>query len=249
MKKVFSLMLLFATMLLLLTGCSKDEPDKSKLSQQLYSMYPEETQDIQGTNLSDVIWDSNNEFATTVQNNVITGRYVGNAIVRSTTGNLVFSVNVSPKYHTYTEPSLEWGASKSEIRKIYGAPDSEKDNALFYKTTNTDAPIMIFMFKNDGMYTCGVLCKYSSASQLGNFLAERYVPVDVDYSNYTATMLHCYGKISEPQVDYGVAMQVSSSVGGILVAYTRVNGTNSTRGVDIDYDGAIKSLENAMNQL
>ena len=249
MKKVFSLMLLFATFLVFLPACSDDEPDKSKLSQNIYTMYSEETQDIKGTNLSDVIWDSDNEFAATVKNNVITGRYVGNAIVRSTIGNLVFSVHVSPKYHTYAEPSLQWGASKSEIKAIYGTPDSEDGNVLFYKTTNSNAPIMIFMFKNGGMYTCGVLCKYSIASQLGNFLAERYVPVDVDYSNYTATLLHCYGKISDPQVDYGVAMQVSSSVGGILVAYTRVNGTKSSGNFDIDYDGAIQSLENAMRNL
>jgi len=247
MKKVFSLMLLLATQLTF-TACSGDdvEPDNTKLSQTSYTMYHEDTQNIKGSNVSDIVWSSENEFVATVKNNVITGKYVGKTTVNSATKNLTFSVEVKPKYKTYEEPSLNWGASKSDIKAKYGTPQSEATNSLLYQTSNPNAPIMLYVFENGKMSTCGVVCKVSTAYELGDFLVERYVPVKVDIDNYSATFLHCYGKISNPQVDYGVGMQYNSSIGGILVAYTNLNSSRSRSGDTIDYEAALKSLENAI---
>ncbi len=245
MKKIFSLMLLLAT-LLTFTACSGDEPDNTKLSQTSYIMYHGDKQSVNGSNCSDIVWNSENEFVATVKNNVITGQYVGKTTVNSTTKNLTFSVEVRPKYNTYEEPYLDWGASKSAIKAKYGTPKSEDTNSLLYQTSNSNAPIMLYVFENGEMSTCGVVCKVSTAYELGDFLVERYVPVKVDVDNYSATLLHCYGKISDPQVDYGVAMQYNSSIGGILVAYTHVNSSKSRSGDNIDYEAAFKSLESAI---
>lgn len=245
MKKIFSLMLLLAT-LLTFTACSGDEPDNTKLSQTSYMMYHGDKQSVNGSNCSDIVWSSENEFVATVRNNVITGQYVGKTTVNSTTKNLTFSVEVRPKYNTYEEPYLDWGASKSAIKAKYGTPKSEDTNSLLYQTSNSNAPIMLYVFENGEMSTCGVVCKVSTAYELGDFLVERYVPVKVDVDNYSATLLHCYGKISDPQVDYGVAMQYNSSIGGILVAYTHVNSSKSRSGDNIDYEAAFKSLESAI---
>lgn len=46
MKKVISLMLLFATMLTFTACGGVDEPDNTKLSKTAYSMYREDTQTI-----------------------------------------------------------------------------------------------------------------------------------------------------------------------------------------------------------
>lgn len=247
MKKEFSLMLLLAT-LFTFTACGgdDDEPDNTKLSQTSYTMYHEDTQDIKGSNLSDIVWSSENEFVATVKNNVITGQYVGKTTVKSASKNMTFSVEVKPKYNTYEEPYLDWGASKSAIKAKYGTPKSEDTSSLLYQTSNSNAPIMLYVFENGKMSTCGVVCKVSTAYELGDFLVERYVPVKVDVDNYSATLLHCYGKISDPQVDYGVAMQYNSSIGGILVAYTHVNSSKSRSGDNIDYEAAFKSLESAI---
>ena len=108
---------------------------------------------------------------------------------------------MKPRYNTYEEPYLEWGASKSAIKAKYGTPKSEDTNSLLYQTSNPNAPIMLYVFENGKMATCGVVCKISTAYQLGDFLVERYVPVKVDVDNYSATLLHCYGKISDTKID------------------------------------------------
>lgn len=244
MKKIFSLMLLLAT-IFTFTSCGGDdeEPDNTKLSKTSYALYHEETQGIEGTNISDLAWNSENEFVATVKSGVITGRYVGKTVVE-TTKNLSFTVEVKPRYHTYEEPSLEWGASKATIKAKYGTPYSENATGLIYKTTNSNAPMMTFIFENNKMSNCGVVCKISIASQLADFLLERYVPVKVDTNNYSATLLHCYGKINDPQIDFGVAMQYSSSIGGILVAYTPTTTSSKSRGSDdVDFDRVFNVME------
>lgn len=239
-------MLLFATLLSFTSCGGDDEPDNTKLSQTSYTMYHEDTQEIKGSNLSDIVWSSENEFVATVKNNVITGQYVGKTTIKSTIENMSFSVEVKPKYHTYEEPYLDWGASKSAIKAKCGTPKSEDTNSLLYQTSNSSAPIMLYVFENGKMSTCGVVCKISTAYELGDFLVERYVPVEVDVDTYSATLLHCYGKMSDPQVDYGVAMQYDSSIGGILIAYTHVNNSKSRGADNIDYEAAFQSLKSVI---
>ena len=239
-------MLLLATMLVFTACGSDDEPDNIKLSKTTYSMYHEDAQTIEGTNVADIVWESDNEFVATVKNGTITGQYVGKTSVKSVTKNLTFTVDVKPKYNTYEEPYLEWGASKSTVKAKYGTPKSEDTNSLLYETSNANAPIMLYMFENGKMTTCGVVCKISTAYQLGDFLVERYVPVKVNVDNYSATLLHCSGKINDPQIDYGVAMQYNSSIGGILVAYTSVNNSKSRNTDAIDFSIAFESLESVL---
>lgn len=231
-----------------ITACSGDEdvPDNPNLKKTDYALYHNDTQALEGTNLNQLAWESDNEFVATVKDNTVIGHYVGKAIVKS---NMYYSlsVEVKSKYNTYEEPYIGWGASKAMIKARYGTPESENENSLAYTTSNTNAPIMIFAFEDDKMSSCGVVCKTSIADELGDFLTERYVPINVDTDKYTATLLHCYGKISDPQADYGIAMQYSYSIGGILVAYTKVNSAESRHANSIDFDKALKTLENILN--
>ena len=251
MKKFFSLMLLIATLCTFAAcGGDGDEPDSTKLSQTSYTMYHEATQAVEGSNLSGLEWNSENEFVATVKDNVITGQYVGKTIVKSSTKNLSFSVEIKPKYNMYEEPCMDWGASKSAIIAKYGTPERETSDAILYKTSNVKAPLMVFVFNNGKMTTCGVVCETLSAYELSDFLLERYVPVKVDVDNYTATVLHCYGKISDPQADYGAVMEYSSSIDGILVAYTGLDKTTKAHKIDsINFDAAFKSIENIAKNL
>lgn len=245
MKKLFYTMLLLATILTITACGSDDKPDNAKLSITSYTMYHEDLASIEGTDISDLTWKSENEFVATVKDDEITAQYVGKTTVKSATKGLSFTVEVKPRYHTYEEPFLDWGASISEIKAKYGAPESEDANSLLYKTDNSNAPLLLYIFENGKLYTCGVACKVSVASQLADFLLERYVPVQVDVDNYKATFLHCYGTFSDPQTDYGVAMQYRSSIGGILVVYTGLNTKTKTT-TDNDFSNSFEKLTKAL---
>lgn len=245
MKKIFSLMLLLAT-LFTFTACGgDDDPDAPRLTKTDYTLFPEENQRIQGDNLDGVYWDSENEFVATVKNNMLTGQYVGETVVKSADEDLVLYVEVEPYTTTYEEPYLNWGASKSTIKSKCGTPTTEDTDMLVYQTSNAKAPLVMYSFENGKLDGAAVFCDASAASELADFLTERYVLYDVDSDSGTATLLHCYGKLNDPQVDYVVGMIVESSLGGVLIMYMPVS-TYSNRSVDsIDFEAFAKKFENA----
>lgn len=239
MKKSFLWIAAFGC--LALAGCSKDDGDNARLSNKSYSLYHEDMQLIEGTGISDLTWDSENEFVATVEGNLVSGQFVGKTIVRSTTGTLSFNVEVKPRYHLYDDPCLDFGASKEEIKTKLGVPKSEDDTSLAYETGNPKAPLALYMFKNGRLRMCGVMCQISVANTIVDFLTERYLIVNVDMDKYLATFTHCHGKIADPQIDYIVAMQPNSSMNGILVGYMGTDA--SSRSYD-DLEEVFKSLEN-----
>lgn len=245
MKKIFSLMLLLAT-LLTFTACSGDEPDNTKLSQTSYVMYHGDKQSINGSNCSDIVWNSENEFVATVKNNVITGQYVGKTTVKSATKNMIFSVEVKPRHFLFEEPCLDFGASKAEIKSKRGTPTKEDATGLIYETGNANVPIELYAFQNGELYTCGVVCKLSAGNTLVDFLTERYLTIKVDMDNYSANFMHCYGTFKDPKWDYALGMQYSSSMGGLLVAYMEGDDKNTRSRSEIDFCSAFKSLESAI---
>lgn len=226
-------MLLLAATATLLPSCSddKDKPDNATLSKTSYTMHQAEKQSIEGNNISDIAWDSENEFVATVKDGVITGTFVGKTNVKSSTGNLTFSVEVTPKYNLYEEPCMDWGISKDELTSKQGTPYSETEDILFYTTSSNDVPVTFYMFKNNKLYCSGALGKASVAESLLQFLGERYVPIEIDSDDLSATFAHCYGKISDPHFDYGVAMQYKSEISGFFIVYLP-NNDSATRSLE-----------------
>lgn len=212
-------MMLLAAILVFSACSSDDETDKVTLSKTNYVMYHDDRNAIEGTNVENTTWSSDNEYVATIENNTIVGQYVGKTVVKSANKKQSFSVEVKPKYHTYEEPCLDWGATKSDIIAKYGSPLAETEDVIGYKTSNPNAPLMMFTFKNGKLSASAVTCKISVAYQLTDFLMERYLPIDVDASNYSATLVHCVGKKDNHQIDYIVGMQYNSSMGGINVIY------------------------------
>ncbi len=242
MKKEFSLIMLLTAMLTLIS-CKDDAPLPTT-----YTMYQGETQYIESLTDDDLMWNSENEFVATIKSNVITGQYVGKTIVKSTTTNQMFYVEVKPRYNIYEEPCLEWGASKATIKAKYGTPQFEDSNNLMYQTHSYNAPVKLFVFENGELSTSVVVCSIYTADQLGDFLMERYIPIKVDEEEYSAILLHCYGEISNPQIDYGVAMQYNPSIDAILVAYTPVISSKSLPSDDINFNVAFKSIEKVLGK-
>lgn len=241
MKKVFALMLLLATTLCFYSCSEDDDSKKIVLSQTSYSMYPDASAKIKGSGLSNIIWDSNNEFVAKAEDDMIYSNKVGSATLYCNEHKI--SVTVKPKYSLYTEPDMTWGCSKNYIISKYGKPYYDGGNTILYQTNNSKVPTISYMFDDRGMYACGVQVEWQAAYELLDFLDERYVFYSVDTSAYTANFAHCYGKIDNPQIDYAGQFAYQSSLGSILLVYA---GNTTTRGV-ID-DSIFESMSNAIDQ-
>lgn len=230
MKRLF---LLAVTAAMLMLACSKNEDNDVSLSKVFYILYHSQTENIQGENVSNLNWDSNNEFVATVSDGVITGQFVGQTAVSESAHKLAFNVEVKPKYNLYAEPDMDWGASITTIKSRHGAPYISDSEMLMYESGNDDVPYYMYYFENGKLKYSYALVKLSAGSTLVDFLAERYLTVDVNISTYTATYLHLYGKKSNPQSDYGVSFTYSSSVGGILVVYAPITSYDTRTNKDI----------------
>ncbi len=222
MKKLFLLAVVSA---FVMASCSKNEEKDVSLLKKSYTLYHSQTENIQGDNVSDLDWDSENEFVATVSDGVIKGQFVGKTSVRESSHGLSFNVEVKHKYNLYTEPDIDWGASITTIRNRYGTPYSSDSEMLLYKSINNSVPYYMYYFENGRLKYSSALVKLSASSALVDFLTERYLALDVDMSTYTASFAHFYGKISNPQCDYAVAFTYSSSIGGIIVTYAPNSST------------------------
>ena len=231
MKKIFGLTLLCATMVCA-TSCEQDEGEVTNqvlLSKTSYTMYSDATTTIEGSNLTNAIWSSNNEFVATANGSSLSSDKVGSTNLYCNGQKI--SVIVKPRYSLYTEPDMSWGSSKSSIISKYGTPFADDGQIIMYKTTNSSVPYIAYMFNETGLSSCGAVVQLTAGSSLVDFLGERYVFYSLNTSTYTASFAHCYGRKDNPQVDYGGQMAYQSSIGGILVVYA---SNNSTRGVDND---------------
>ncbi len=222
MKKLFLLAVVSA---FVMASCSKNEEKDVSLLKKSYTLYHSQTESVQGENVIDLDWYSENEFVATVSDGVIEGQFVGETNVNDPAYGLSFSVEVKPKYNLYDEPNMDWGASITTIKNRYGTPYYSDSEMLLYKSSNNSVPYYMYYFENGRLKYSYALVKLSASSALVDFLTERYLAVDVDMSTYTATFTHFYGKISDPQFDYAVGFTYSSSIGGILVCYAPESST------------------------
>lgn len=232
MKKLF---LLAVAAAFVMASCSKNEENDVSLSKRSYTLYHSQSENIQGENVSSLDWVSDNEFVATISDEVIEGQFVGETNVKEISHGLSFSVEVKPKYNLYDEPNMDWGASMATIRNHYGTPYRSDSKVLIYESANNNVPYYMYMFENGKLKDSFVIVKLSASSALVDFLTERYLPIDVDMSTYTAYLIHCYGKISDPKNDYGVSFRYLSSVGGILVLYTQMP-SDTKANMDIQQD-------------
>ena len=133
---------------------------------------------------------------------------MGSTTIKS--GDLKMFVTVKPRYTLYTEPLMLWGYTKSQTIAKCGTPKSETATSIIYETGNSSVPYKLYLFENNCLASCGVVAQLSVASNLVDFIGERYVIVSAEGT--TATFAHCYGKISDPHIDYVGQMGSSSTL-------------------------------------
>lgn len=264
MKKVFSLTLLLATMLTFTACGGDDDKDEPKsLSQTKYEVFAGETMPIKGTNLNNVVWESSDKFVAEVADDAtISAHRVGHTYINPLSIDGAIQVTVKPKVTSYSEPIIRYGqkyvngqlvtedwlsqylwGTHSSLMSYYvkesGAPwelESQTSEMMIYSTGNKATPLIGYLFNEDGrMYATGIYVNPLYASQVPDFLAERFIIYSVDTSNYTADFAHVrIAYNDEMTLNYAGRMAFSSSSGYILILYAGdVDGGVRSRSVSV----------------
>ena len=219
--KSLSMMLLCAAMSLSFTACSDDEDDTQHLSQNELSLIAGQSAKLIYN--GDCTWVSDEPLIAEVDNNGnVTANRVGETTIWANDESC--KVIVTPKYNTYMEPYIEWGASKNAVKSFMNGYEfvEEENNQLSY-IDYTHNFGYIYMFENNSLYASSIGANFiSKGEEITDFLLERYVVIDVDESSYTAYMASIDKKIA-------VAVSLIASNGLMMVIYMPfdVNSANT----------------------
>lgn len=274
MKKLFSLMLLLATMLMF-TACSSDDDEPQSLSQMEYEIFAGESMPIKGTNLNDVVWESSDKFVAEVTDGAnISAHRVGYTYINPLSISGVIRVTVKPKITSYLEPVIRhsqkyingqlvtedwlsqylWGTHSSLMShyvKESGASwklQSKTSELMLYSTDNKATPLIGYLFNEDGrMYGAGIYMNPLYASEVPDFLFERFIIYSVDKNKYTADFAHVrIEHDDEMKINYVGRMAFSESTGFILILYVGdVDGGVRSRSVT-ETDEMLSKFEDAV---
>lgn len=148
-------------------------------------------------------------------NGVVEGGHVGKTFIVASNGSetVKCAVEVKPKYNTFVEPVLDFGASKADI-KAKEKRELVTDNAtsLGYKDSK-DGVAIIYTFKDGKMTSAGIGLQYKYSDDILDFLLERYTPATMDKDEYIFTF------VNGMSGRWTMSISVQLSLGTILVAY------------------------------
>ena len=221
MKKVIYLFTFVLVCALCACGGDEDEPTV-KFSNK--SLSYGETYSI--PNGSKTEWLSSNDYIVSVSGSTIKAERVGEATISSKKGS--FKVTVTPNTYVYTEPCLQWGCTKSTVKsymnKISAVSIREDNSTTLNYFGSGKVQMYNYTFENSGLKGAGAALNgdYVDTNAMSNFMVERYIPVDVDESNYTFYLI-------SPDEKTFVGMQLRASGRTIIYLITFVPVLTSGR--------------------
>lgn len=134
--------------------------------------------DLNATSNDPIQYQSDNELYVTVSSDgVIYGKNIGkaNITLSNTENELTIPVNVN----LFEEPTINFGASTSEIKALYGEPKRNFGDSIFIYGSGQDwySPTvweMDFFFNNDKYYEANLYIRKDLDLRLNQFLDENY---------------------------------------------------------------------------
>lgn len=204
-----------------------DDDDEPKTTYNNVTLACKTTHTIKG----DATWTSSNKYIASVAGNVVTAERVGEATISSDKGS--FKVTVTPTVSVFSEPYLEWGASKSTVKNFMRGATlyEETSDQLTYKG-NGALMLTLYDFENGRLKGSGIALNgdYIDSDALIEQMLQYYVPVTMDedeYSFYFAT----------PDKKSGVMLSLKSSGRTIIYMIIYVPLTNSdSRSITNEYE-------------
>ena len=188
------------------SSCNSNDDASISLSEKEVTLKVDATQQLKAT--GDVSkWSSENDFIASVsEKGMVTANHVGETRIMAEGSNssAFCYVSVKPQYTYYIEPLCKEGTTKEDIKKFEKRKlHTESSDGLFYDGENSTVSTVAYKFDTNGKLNFVMLMlphHYSTtlASQLINFLLERYNPVaDFNgiYSFIDANKLNLANKI------------------------------------------------------
>lgn len=210
-----SFTLLLSAMSLLFISCSDNE---DKLSQKtLYLISGQSTKLIYD---GDCTWKSDEPMIAEVDDfGKVTANRVGKTTIWANDESC--EVEVTPRYKTYMEPCMDWGASESEVTDFMNGYRNlgENGNTLGFSDQDNEI-VYMYVFENNSLSSSAIGAKFlSKGEEITNFLLERYVPISIDDSSYIVYMTNIDKTI-------GVVVSINASSGLMMVLYTPFSNDN-----------------------
>lgn len=212
---------------LTLSACGGDDEPEVKFDDKSISY----GQSYTIPNGSNVVWTSSNELVASVTGNTVTAKRVGEAIISSDKGS--FKITVTPTSYVFTEPCLQWGTNKNNVKTYMNSVSSvslKDDNSTTLSYTGTGKVVLYnYSFENNGLKSSGVGLNgdYVDAEAMSTFMIERYIPVKIDESDYSFYFI-------SPDEKTGVLMQLTASGRTILYVVVYVPLDSSRSNVNLD---------------
>lgn len=202
---------------------------------------------IEATSDTPITYTSEDEYHASVsESGLVNARYVGETNIVLTNGEDTkrIKITVRPESNLYPEADLTFGMMRSAVKAKFGAPTSETDTALGWTGYSNNAPVLMCTFDDsDRLDAVVYMVKTAYSSELGTFLAERYVPIDISGENYAVLCVNAL-KIESATMFVGADVY---NLSYWMVAYMPYTHSGTRAG--INHSDIMKSLNELMEKM
>lgn len=171
-------------------------------------------------------WTSSNKYIASVEGKEVTANHVGSAIISSQKGS--FNVTVESSVSVFTEPCLEWSASKKAVKsymsKYLGSATIKDDTSTSLTYNYRSAQAYLYKFENGALVSSGIGLNgnYIDSDDLFTQMTEHYIPLEVDEENYSV-----YFATLDLKTGVLLSLQASGSTIMYVIIYMPVKDSKS----------------------
>ena len=211
------------------------------LNKSSITLYVDETSTLTYSG-GDCTWKSENALVASVANGVVTGKHVGETTIYA--NSLACKVIVKPRYTSFTEPYLGWGASQATVKNNMSGYTlkSSSTTSLQYNGKGS-INSYIYNFTDGSLSSCAFYSYPTYMYSLSDYLNERYVVYKVDEDKKNIYFLSVDGK--------NMIAFALRSTSDLIVVYVPVSSSStSSKSTSVDEkEQAVQALESQLQEL